>query len=293
MKFSRVAIFFFVCFLAGIYFYQKYSDSGSLEKFVDSVDPEMFVGQRDEEREKKAVNRSNIVGGGELRSQPVGARKLSVEDLIDVEDRTEINRLYIDNHNALVAALRKIDEAENAGRDIDFQLQVLVKMLQAVVNDIYFTNEVYHGRIPLDRVTDVGVLDLSRLPVTSSLHERIPVYYLDKIINLSVRLKNATPGKITQGEVKIMLREVKRLVLKRKEQSDVFFLTYMKKYYPSNKYSIEEKIRFARSFIDSGDRKLVKYSIKPFRKMLSMDNYASSKEMIELLLDDIRQMFPS
>jgi len=249
----------------------------------DNIDQQdVVISKRNLVPSKKLSLSKKVVSSGFV-FQPI-----NIDDLLDEDDKTEINNRFIRNHNNLLDLSHKLNNIYNKKNKAQFvTLEEIKQWVQVLINDVYFTNEYYLKHDIQINTDQIDFYNPALIPRKNEVSPRIEQGHLKALeyIVKTIGLFSTTDFK--EGDVNKLMQQISPLLKKSRQQSRVFYSTLMRKYFQNEDYLLQDKINFSRSFINAGDKKLMKYSLQFFKGLLGRPIYKSSKSGIQQFIQEL------
>lgn len=238
------------------------------------------------EREKKVTPLvvNEVIEQNNPRKSPTNL-VLTIDQLLDDEDKTEKNKLIIQNHNNLISLFKDFRKVRK-NKITNVTKDHLIEWTQSLIYDAYVTNELANKNLPqVDVSINIQLLpDL--IPIEENLSRKLNLDYIQALKKLAKDVSS-----LDANSDKNLLPLANRLfdfTKRRKEQSEVFYLTLMHKYYLTEEYSIRDKILFAQHFVSAGDLKLAKYSLEYFEDVKDSQQNDTDQESVLQIIHNIK-----
>jgi hypothetical protein len=238
---------------------------------------------------KQVAATSNPPVNAPQPSNPMPSSALGVDKLLDENDKTERNQLIIQNHVYLLQIVKEVSELRKDKAKVPTHGQ-LVRWTQTLVNDAYLSNELGNNNLSAIDLSDLQTLKPELVPADNAISS---VYmnpdYLKMLRPLVGEVFNIDANSLSEDVARSLALKIIDLTKRRKEQSEVFYLTLMHKYFPGKDYTMPQKIGFARQFVEAGDWKLAKYTLEFFQESLALPENQKDKPAIQQLINDIER----
>lgn len=212
---------------------------------------------------------------------------LSVDNLLDESDRTEKNKQVIQNHNNLVEIFKDLKVLRKDKNKVVTKEQ-LTKWVQFLIYDAHLSNELGFNNEPDVSFSDFQTLRNDLIPSEDNLSRLLNPDYIKALRSLAEQLSNIDTRTNPERALKSLAARTIDLAKRRKEQSEIFYLTLMHKYFPSQDYTMAQKISFAEQFVDAGDMKLAKYTMEYFQDSIDLPENQKDKYAIQQLIIKIQ-----
>lgn len=210
------------------------------------------------------------------------APALSIDKLLDENDRTDKNRLIIQNHTNLLEVIKEMMERRR-GKAVT--VQQLSRWVQVLINDAYLKNELDRRNVPQIDLLEDQMLRPELIPIDDIASRHVSLNYLIILRSLVDQLSNVNAD---DSSLVALTGQVIDLARRRKKLSEGFYLTLMHKYFPSEEYAVVQKIAFTQQFVDAGDMKLAKYALEYFQDLLDSPESKKQKTEIQQLINNIK-----
>ncbi|MFQ3247983.1 MAG: hypothetical protein ACI9SP_004642 [Arenicella sp.] len=225
---------------------------------------------------------------GQASSRAVESKKnlLSLDVLLDDTDKTLENEAKIINHSNIIKGLITVRFFSENGYE-NIQKEDLMQLLQTLVLDSYYTNELGLGNSPSNPTIGVTSIDADLIPDPDNLSRFLKKDYVEFLRENVKRASNTLGSDMETNEIKAAFIPLAESLLRRKAHSDVSFNFLLRKYLLSNNFSVQEKTTFVEEFLLAGDFGLAKRALEFFHDGAVKVDTSEDSRLIEMTSEKI------
>lgn len=219
---------------------------------------------------RPAVDRGDHTEEKEVISPPEKIM-LNVNDLLDDSDRTDKNQAILNNYsNLLFATSRYVYEQPRNG----FTLETTKDFLSTLIFDARLYERISFENANFNELEVLNLDEELIVPTTESKY--LPDWYLEELEELLTKYKKiSTIGQDAKFES--FSRTLFQVMIERKKHSNAYMYSFMKNYYTSDEYSIDQKVAFTNKFVLTNDASTSEMALRYFESIKESDNQSDKK----------------
>jgi hypothetical protein len=213
---------------------------------------------------------------------------MTVDDLLDPNDRTTRSKVMLNRHNQLLTNLYNLKIIQQQNIPIEsISVANLQEWTQTLISDLILNNAIFQQLPISEELTVNDSFDPSLLPESNQLSELINNGYFEAVKQLAVKVAVVTNFTDESNKKQFLIYQIADLSRQAKKQSNVFLLTKMKAYFKDEQYSLKQKLDFAQAIANTRDSKLISSVTQYFDYVLTLPQYQKQQKNINHFIESL------